>query len=52
MSQGVSSDRIIFAHPVKFSSHIEYAKNVGVSMMTVDTENEIRRIKYIYPEAK
>lgn len=52
MSLGVSGDRIIFANPIKFSSHIEYAKKVGVSMMTVDTENEIRRIKRIYPEAK
>ena len=52
MSHGVPADRIIFANPIKFPSHIEYSKKVGVSMMTVDTEDELKKIEKIYPEAK
>lgn len=49
---GVPSERIIFANPVKFPSHLEYAKKLGVAMMTVDHECELKKIKEIYPEAK
>ncbi|XP_058800183.1 ornithine decarboxylase-like [Phymastichus coffea] len=51
-SLGVPSERIIFANPIKFKSHIEYAKKVGVMLMTVDHEDELKKIKEIYPEAK
>lgn len=37
---------------MKFSSHIEYAKKVGVEMMTADTEHELRKIQKIFPRAK
>jgi ornithine decarboxylase len=49
---GVGSDRIIFAHPCKFISHIKFAKEHDVSMMTFDSENELYKIKEYYPDAK
>lgn len=52
MECGVTGDRIIFAHPVKFPSHIKYAKEVGIERMTVDNPNEIIKIKNLFPEAK
>eukprot|EP00475_Leptophrys_vorax_P004440 TRINITY_DN12652_c0_g1_i1.p1 TRINITY_DN12652_c0_g1~~TRINITY_DN12652_c0_g1_i1.p1 ORF type:complete len:487 (+),score=130.90 TRINITY_DN12652_c0_g1_i1:59-1519(+) len=49
---GVSPDRIIFANPCKPSSHLLYAKKVGVKMMTFDNGDELRKIKKFYPEAE
>ncbi|XP_043462286.1 antizyme inhibitor 2-like [Leptopilina heterotoma] len=52
MECGVTGDRIIFAHPVKFPSHVKYAKKVGIQRMTVDNPNEVHKIKTLFPEAK
>ncbi|XP_019883306.1 ornithine decarboxylase 1-like [Camponotus floridanus] len=52
MRYGVHGDRIIFAHPTKYPSHIKYAKKVGVEIMTVDNENELFKIKDLFSEAK
>ncbi|XP_032673355.1 ornithine decarboxylase 2-like [Odontomachus brunneus] len=52
MQHGVHGDRIIFAHPTKYPSHIAYAKKVGVKQMTVDSEAELFKIKDIFPDAK
>lgn len=52
MQHGVQGDRIIFAHPAKYASHIEYAREVGVKQMTVDGESELFKIKDIFPEAQ
>jgi len=52
MRYGVHGDRIIFAHPTKYPSHIKYAKKMGVEKMTVDNENELFKIKNLFSEAK
>ncbi|KAL0132261.1 hypothetical protein PUN28_000209 [Cardiocondyla obscurior] len=52
MQHGVHGDRIIFAHPTKYPSHIKYAKQAGVKQMTVDNESELYKIKDIFPEAE
>ncbi|KAL6438466.1 hypothetical protein ACFW04_004515 [Cataglyphis niger] len=52
MRHGVHGDRIIFAHPAKYPSHIKYAKKMGVEQMTVDSESELFKIKDFFPEAK
>jgi hypothetical protein len=52
MQHGVCGDRIIFAHPSKYPSHLTYAKKMGVKQMTVDCENELFKIKDFFPEAK
>lgn len=52
MQYGVEGDRIIFAHPTKYPSHIKYAKKVDVKQMTVDSELELYKIKDLFPEAE
>eukprot|EP01092_Planopodium_desertum_P016033 TRINITY_DN879_c0_g1_i1.p1 TRINITY_DN879_c0_g1~~TRINITY_DN879_c0_g1_i1.p1 ORF type:complete len:475 (+),score=98.32 TRINITY_DN879_c0_g1_i1:210-1634(+) len=52
LSIGVSPDRIIYANACKQPSHIRYARDVGVRMMTFDCESELVKIKANYPEAQ
>jgi ornithine decarboxylase len=52
LSYGVSAKNIIYAHPCKPPSHIEFAKEQGVELMTFDNEDELVKIQSIYPEAK
>jgi len=51
LSFGVDPSRIIFANPTKMKSHIQYAKNCGVSLMTFDNSFELQKISETYPEA-
>jgi ornithine decarboxylase len=43
---------IIFAHPAKQPSHIHYAKSKGITKMTFDNEDELRKIAQHYPGAQ
>lgn len=51
LSYDIESDRIIYANPCKSESHIKYAKDNNVKMMTVDNEEELIKIKNIFPDA-
>ena len=44
--------QIIFANPCKQSSHIKYAADHDVTLMTFDSEEELLKINDIYPNAK
>lgn len=46
------AERIIFANPCKPISHIKYAKEHQVQVMTVDNREEIEKIAKHFPEAK
>ncbi|OLY82873.1 Antizyme inhibitor 2 [Smittium mucronatum] len=52
LDAGVSPDRIIYAHPCKPTSHLVYARQNRVSLMTFDNRNELYKIKAHYPDAK
>ncbi|XP_038057820.1 ornithine decarboxylase-like [Patiria miniata] len=52
LDAGASPDRIIYANPYKQVSHLRYAKEKGVSLMTFDTMEELQKVKRVYPEAK
>nr|CAI5821699.1 unnamed protein product [Callosobruchus analis] len=52
LSLGVPPNKIIYAHPTKKFSHLKYAAEVGVDMMTFDNELELHKIKEIFPTAK
>lgn len=52
LDNGVSPSRIIFANPTKQVSHILYAKEVGVEMMTFDNTHELDKIASCYPDSK
>ena len=45
-------ERIIFANPCKVSSHLKYARDNNISMMTFDSIEELEKIYNIYPEAQ
>ena len=49
---GVSPERIIYANPNKQISHLKFAASKGVSLMTFDGEEELRKIKEHFPQAK
>lgn len=44
--------RIIFAHPCKYTSHIEYAHKHNIDLMTFDDAGELDKIKQFHPDAK
>eukprot|EP01119_Soliformovum_irregulare_P020534 TRINITY_DN666_c0_g1_i1.p1 TRINITY_DN666_c0_g1~~TRINITY_DN666_c0_g1_i1.p1 ORF type:complete len:420 (+),score=104.73 TRINITY_DN666_c0_g1_i1:247-1506(+) len=52
LGSGVQANRIIYANPTKMVSHIKYAKDTGVEMMTFDNTHELRKIAECYPESK
>ena len=52
LERGVSPARIIYAHPCKPVTHIEYARSVGVTMMTFDNEMELHKVKRHHPGAE
>jgi ornithine decarboxylase len=46
------SSRIIFANPCKMISHLKYAKENHVDLMTFDNEEELYKIKMYHSDAK
>ena len=52
LSLGCSPQNIIYANPVKEDTHLEFARKVGVTCMTMDSEEECEKIKQIFPEAQ
>ncbi|XP_060584600.1 ornithine decarboxylase-like [Ruditapes philippinarum] len=52
LSLDVSPSRIVYAHPYKPVSSLNYAKLKNVSLMTFDTSIELYKIKDVYPSAK
>ncbi|XP_022088366.1 ornithine decarboxylase-like [Acanthaster planci] len=51
LDAGASPDRIIYANTCKQESHLRYAKEKGVSLMTFDSADELQKIDRVYPEA-
>ncbi|AIB03159.1 ornithine decarboxylase [Bovine gammaherpesvirus 6] len=49
---GVHADRILFANPCKQPSHITYAAQTGVRLMTFDSEEELTKIDRLHHDAK
>ena len=49
---GVDSSRIIFANPCKPPSHLKYAYENKVDLMTFDGSEELEKIKFFHPNAK
>lgn len=45
-------ERIIFANPCKVSSHLKYACENKIAMMTFDCVEELEKIHLIYPDAQ
>jgi len=52
LGSGYSASRIIYANPTKMKGHINYAKSVGVDLMTFDNSHELHKIAESFPAAK
>ena len=49
---GATSEEIVYANPSKLVSHLKYAKEHDISLMTFDSICELEKIKIHYPEAR
>jgi len=49
---GTPADQIIFANPCKPKSHIAFAREKNIKLMTFDNAAELVKIKEVYPEAE
>ncbi|XP_070556890.1 ornithine decarboxylase-like [Ptychodera flava] len=49
---GVEPSRIVYANPCKPNSHLKFAAERDVSLMTFDNEMELQKVKRLYPDAK
>lgn len=52
LEMGVDPSRIVYANPCKPVSHIRYAREKGVHMMTFDNLTELVKVKRDFPEAQ
>lgn len=52
LAHGVAPEKIIFANTMKQSSHLVFAKEAGVPLMTVDSLDELAKIQRVFPEAQ
>jgi len=48
----VDPSRIVYANPCKQTSFIRYAAKNDVSLMTFDNEDELLKVKAVYPDAR
>ncbi|XP_072038544.1 ornithine decarboxylase 1-like isoform X2 [Amphiura filiformis] len=49
---GVDPNRIVYSHTRKQVSTLEYAANNNVDLVTFDDENELMKIKRVFPSAR
>lgn len=49
---GVAPSRIIYAHPCKPISHLQYAARHGVQLLTFDSEEELTKVAQHHPGAR
>jgi len=52
LSLGVEPQRVVYAHPCKVASHIEFAKKKGVRRMTFDSSAELHKVAKRHPGAQ
>lgn len=52
LKMGINQNRIIYSHTVKQASHLKFAADNGVKMVTFDSPAELVKIKNIHPNAK
>ena len=49
---GVEPADIIFSHPVKMVSHMNFAKKMGVDLSVFDSAEELRKIAIHFPDCR
>lgn len=48
---GVHASRIIYTNPVKTPTSLRHARKMGVQLLVFDNDEELQKIKEVYPEA-
>jgi len=48
---GVPASRIIYTNPVKTTTSLRYARKVGLRYLVFDNDEELQKIKTVYPQA-
>jgi len=51
LNLGVHASRIIYTNPVKTPTSLRFARKVGVRHLVFDNDEELQKIKDVYPEA-
>lgn len=49
---GISPSRILYTNPIKSPASLIYARKVGVSTVTVDNSDELRKVKKYHPKTR
>lgn len=52
LSYGVKPNQIVFANPCKQLSHLKFAAQHGIDLMSFDNEMELRKVKLIAPTSR
>ena len=52
LDSGVGPEGIIFANTTKFPSHLRYASDHGIQLMTFDNEHELIKIHLNAPDSR
>lgn len=52
LTLGALPQNIVFSHPCKLRSHLQYAKAQGVSLMSFDSAHELTKIAMEFPGAR
>ena len=52
LQSGATPSRIVYAHPCKQISFLQYARKMNIDLMTFDSESELHKIHSIYPDAR
>ncbi|CAL1298493.1 unnamed protein product [Larinioides sclopetarius] len=52
LAAGAEPSDVIYAHPFKSNAFLRYAAAVNVDLMTFDCEQELHKIKKIFPQAR
>jgi ornithine decarboxylase len=52
LHNGIDNKKILFANPSKIDTHILFAKEQNIPLMTFDSLEELNKIKLIFPDAK
>jgi ornithine decarboxylase len=52
LSLGVAPEKIVYSHTAKQVSHLQFAADKNVRKVTFDSENELKKIQKIHPNAE
>lgn len=52
LSAGATTDRIVYANPIKQHNQLTAARDMGVELTVVDNEAELEKISTCHPNAK